>query len=70
MENIGRTEGRKGQRHDYNENSRKEQAPMGFEGMNYEQKRKPYSEANNSEKNRNGSPGSDTNMGKNAMTFR
>jgi hypothetical protein len=37
---------------------------MGFEGMNYEQKRKPYGEDNSLEKVRNGNPGSDTNLGK------
>ena len=61
MENTRRGDGRKGQPHN-NSGDRKNQAPMGFEGMNYEQKRKPYGEG--SEKNKNGNPGSDTNLGK------
>ena len=36
----------------------------GFEGMNYEQKRKPYREGNELEKDRNANPGSETNMGR------
>ena len=62
MENTRRGDGRKGQPHNNNSGDRKNQAPMGFEGMNYEQKRKPYGEG--SEKNKNGNPGSDTNLGK------
>jgi hypothetical protein len=62
MENTRRGDGRKGQPHNNNSGDRKNQAPMGFEGMNYEQKRKPYGEGN--EKNKNGNPGSDTNLGK------
>ena len=62
MENTRRGDGRKGQPHNNNSGDRKNQAPVGFEGMNYEQKRKPYGEG--SEKNKNGNPGSDTNLGK------
>ena len=63
MEKRGRGEGRKGQpRNNNNGGTNRDQAPMGFEGMNYEQKRKPYGEG--SEKERNGNPGSDTNLGK------
>lgn len=63
MENTRRGEGRKGQPHNNSSGDRKNQAPMGFEGMNYEQKRKPYGEGS-SEKTKNGNPGSDTNLGK------
>ena len=42
MENTRRGDGRKGQPHNNNSGDRKNQPPMGFEGMNYEQKRKPY----------------------------
>jgi hypothetical protein len=62
MELTRRGNGRKGQPHN-NTGNKKDQAPLGFEGMNYEQKRKPYGEGG-SEKNRNGNPGSDTNLGK------
>jgi hypothetical protein len=64
MENLGRGEGRKGQPHNNRTAKNRDQAPMGFEGMNYEQKRKPYGEDNSLEKVRNGNPGSDTNLGK------
>jgi hypothetical protein len=63
MENTRLGGGRKGQPHNNNSGDKKNQAPVGFEGMNYEQKRKPYGEGV-SEKNRNGNPGSDTNLGK------
>ena len=59
MENTSREDERKGQPHNNNSGDKKNQAPVGFEGMNYEQKRKPYGE-----KNRNSNPGSDTNIGK------
>ena len=54
MENMRRGESRKGQpqnnvpgRTDKKDN---DQASKGFEGMNYEQKRKPYNETDRSEK--------------------
>ena len=60
---MRRGDGRKGQPHN-NAGTKRDQAPLGFEGMNYEQKRKPYGEGVGNEKNRNGNPGSDTNLGK------
>ena len=61
MENMRRGDGRKGQSHN-NTADRRDQPPMGFEGMNYEQKRKPYGESS-SEKNRTANY-SDNNSGK------
>jgi hypothetical protein len=65
MENSNRGEGRKGQPHNNTRNGKtNNHAPVGFEGMNYEQKRKPYHGDNSAEKNRNGNPGSETSLGK------
>jgi hypothetical protein len=61
MENTRRGDGRKGQPHN-NTGNRKDQPLLGFEGMNYEQKRKPYGEGN--EKVRNTNPDRDSNPGK------
>jgi hypothetical protein len=61
MENMRRGDGRKGQSHN-NTADRRDQLPMGFEGMNYEQKRKPYGESS-SEKKRTANY-SDNNSGK------
>jgi hypothetical protein len=61
MESMRREDGRKGQPHN-STGGRKDQPLMGFEGMNYEQKRKPYGEGN-SEKNRTANY-SDNNPGK------
>jgi len=64
MDNLRRGENRKGQPHNNRAGKNREQAPVGFEGMNYEQKRKPYREGNELEKDRNANPGSETNMGR------
>src|SRR5215212_5083835 len=64
MENMRRGDGRKGQPHNNNTSIKRDQAPFGFEGMNFEQKRKPYGEGINGVKTRNWNPGSDTNLGK------
>jgi hypothetical protein len=64
MENMRGEEGRKGQPHNNSAGGRgKTQAPTGFEGMNYEQKRKPYKEGNVSDKDRIENPGSGNNLG-------
>ena len=44
MEYMWRNEGRKGQPRNNDANTNKQQPPMGFEGMNFEQKRRPYRE--------------------------
>ena len=44
MDNLRRGENRKGQPHNNRAGKNREQAPVGFEGMNYEQKRRPYNE--------------------------
>ena len=49
MEDLRRDENRKGRPHNLpGRMARKDntQAPKGFEGMNFEQKRKPYNETN------------------------
>ena len=54
MDNMRRGEG-----HPHNntgESKNKNQPPIGFEGMNYEQKRKPYTEGSNADKARNEHP--------------
>ena len=58
MENMGRGENRKGQPRDNMPRrtaGKNTEAPKGFEGMNYEQKRRPYNEIDRSDKvwNRN-----------------
>ena len=53
MENMRRGESRKGQPQNIPGRPAKKdnaQAPNGFEGMNYEQKRKPYNETDRSDK--------------------
>lgn len=64
MENSRRGESRKGRPHNNTGGKNKNEAPLGFEGMNYEQKRKPYREGNELDKDRNGNPGSETNKGR------
>jgi hypothetical protein len=44
MENMWRDEGRKGHPRNNATPIKKEEPPMGFEGMNFEQKRRPYRE--------------------------
>ena len=44
MENMWRDEGRKGHPRNNATPTKKNEAPMGFEGMNFEQKRRPYRE--------------------------
>ena len=56
MDKLWRDEGRKGQPHN-NSTGSKDQAPLGFEGMNYEQKRKPYYEGERNEKDPDGNNG-------------
>ena len=59
MEILRRDEGRKGQPHNDPSGEKNDiQAPIGFEGMNYEQKRKPYRKAA-SDNNEKRLPGSD-----------
>jgi len=61
MENLRRGEGRKGQPHNNPSGGKnEEQAPTGFEGMNYEQKRKPYRKGESEDKNEKKDPGSDS----------
>ena len=49
MDKMWRDEGRKGQPHN-NSTGGKDQPPSGFEGMNYEQKRRPYYEGEKNDK--------------------
>jgi hypothetical protein len=64
MENMNRGESRTGQPHDnLKARKNKKQPPNGFEGMNYEQKRKPYNDGDGSERDWNGNSESDTNTG-------
>lgn len=44
MENMWRDEGRRGQPQNSSTRRGKGQPPTGFEGMNFEQKRRPYRE--------------------------
>jgi hypothetical protein len=61
MEISRRDEERKGQPHNDPSGEKKDrQAPNGFEGMNYEQKRKPYSKSESEDKNEKREPGSDS----------
>jgi hypothetical protein len=61
MEILRRDEGRKGQPHNDPSGKKKDrQAPNGFEGMNYEQKRKPYRKGESEDKNEKREPGSDS----------
>jgi hypothetical protein len=61
MENLRRGEGRKGQPHNNPSGEKnEEQAPTGFEGMNYEQKRNPYRKGESEDKNEKKDPGSDS----------
>jgi len=56
MENLGRGENRKRHPHDNipRRTAKKDnEAPKGFEGMNYEQKRRPYNEIDRSDKDWN-----------------
>ncbi len=56
----GRGEERKGRPHNNSAGRRnRTQAALGFEGMNYEQKRKPYIEENSDTKNGLENPRSD-----------
>jgi hypothetical protein len=64
MESSNRGEGRNGPSHNNRESGKKSnKAPIGFEGMNYEQRRKPYQGDNSADQSRNGNPGSETNGG-------
>ena len=49
MDNTWRDERRKGEPHNNSGGGRQQQPPAGFEGMNYEQKRRPYNENDNKE---------------------
>jgi hypothetical protein len=61
MENLRRGEGRKGQPHNNLSGEKNDrQAPSGFEGMNYEQKRKPYRKGESEDKDEKKDPGSDS----------
>ena len=61
MEFLRRDEGRKGQpRNDPSGEKNEGQAPTGFEGMNYEQKRKPYRKDESEDKNEKRDPESDS----------
>jgi hypothetical protein len=61
MENSRRDQGRKGQPHNDPSGEKKDSRPLtGFEGMNYEQKRKPYRKDESEDKNENRNPGSDS----------
>ncbi len=65
MENMNRGESRKGQpRNNLQARKNKKQPLNGFEGMNYEQKRKPYNDGDHSEKYWNGNSESDANQGR------
>lgn len=54
METMRRDGGGKRQPDDYSTARRKDQPATSFEGMNYEQKRRPYRENENEEKGLNG----------------
>ena len=65
MENMNRGESRKGQPNDNLPGRKtKKQPPNGFEGMNYEQKRKPYNDGDGSERDWNGNDESKINPGR------
>ena len=52
MDNMRGQESREGQPHNSAAGGRnRSQPPTGFEGMNYEQKRKPYMDGKNGQKN-------------------
>ena len=61
MDNMWRDESRKGRPHNNSTGSNKDQPPVGFEGMNYEQKRRPYRENEKDEKEVNGRDGGSIN---------
>lgn len=64
MDNMRGDERRKGQPHNNAAGGRdRNQPPTGFEGMNYEQKRKPYLEGKNDNKNNSENSGSDREPG-------
>ena len=54
MDNTRGQEGRKGQPHNTAGGRSRNQPPTGFEGMNYEQKRRPYLEGKSDKKTMNG----------------
>ena len=67
MENLRRGENRKGQSHnipDRPAQKDEDQAPKGFEGMNFEQKRKPYIAADRSDKDWDRVSGNDIKRGR------
>ena len=65
MDNARGHEGRKGQPHNNAAGGiERTQAPTGFEGMNYEQKRRPYRDGKRSEQEENEDPGSNDNLGR------
>lgn len=61
MENSGRGASRNGVPHNNSTGGKKTEAPNGFEGMNFETKRRPYSNSN-SETNKNDKVGNDANL--------
>jgi len=66
MENSRAPESRKSQTHNNVAAGRERtQPPTDFEGMNYEQKRKPYRDLRSAEANRNEAPGSSDRSGEN-----
>ncbi len=59
MDNMRGQEGRKGQPHNNAAGGKeRNQPPTGFEGMNYEQKRRPYVDGKNGTKDGLKGPGS------------
>lgn len=65
MDNVRGQEGRKSQPHNNAAGGvDRTQAPTGFEGMNYEQKRRPYHDAKSSEKENIENPGSESHLGR------
>ena len=64
MDNTRAPESRKGEPHNYAAGGRdRTQPPTDFEGMNYEQKRRPYREASSSQSQNNEGPDSTNSMG-------
>ena len=61
MDSMWRDERRKGEPHNNSTGGRKQQPPAGFEGMNYEQKRRPYNESDNKELSNNAGGNKDRN---------
>lgn len=66
MDNARRQDGRNGQPHNsVAGGNERNQALTGFEGMNYEQKRKPYRDGESTAKDENRNPGNNSLSGNN-----